>query len=130
MEKETYTLDQIVEANLLVRSEYESILKQQSETISKLESTISDLLYRMQNLENVKLYNSEQRTNTEAPSGFKDLTEEQDNMLIGVLRDYREHLSDWEVSFISSIREQQSTSQKQRDLLNKTLRKVWAKAGV
>lgn len=103
-----YTLEDLKEANIIVRNEYDGILKE-------LEQKLYDTQERLKNLESAILYNSDtSRQPTDSPTNFRKLTASNIKAL--------EHMksrstSDWSINFIDSVLTQGSTSEKQRKVL-------------
>ena len=103
-----YTLEDLKEANLIVRNEYDKILKE-------LEQKLYDTQERLRNLESAILYNSDtNRQPTDSPKDFRKLT---DNNIKALESMKLRTNSDWAVTFIDSVLKQGSTSEKQRKVL-------------
>ena len=110
-----YTLEDLKEANIIVRNEYDSILKE-------LQQELYDTKERLRNLESAILYNSDtERQPKEMPTGFEKLTDKKRAMLEAMKVKSN---SDWAISFIDSVLTQGTTSEKQRKVLNDIYQKL------
>lgn len=110
-----YTLEDLKEANLIVRNEYDKILKE-------LEQKLYDTQERLKNLESAILYNSDtSKQPTDSPKKFQPLTTKQ---ILALKSIQRKTKSDWAVSFVQSILDQGSTSEKQRVKIKEIYKKL------
>jgi len=127
MESKVYTLSELSEANLIVRNEYSDLLSEMRGIITNLQSELSDAKERIRNLEKTAHYTGREGSMpTEAPKGFKPLDGITTKKLRVMLLEAQNN-GDSGISFIQSVLDQGSTSEKQREILNKIHKRLSGK---
>lgn len=117
-----YTLEDIKTANMVVRMEYDSTLKDLQKQINDLKALVNNLSSKV----NEPSYAIRSISQTTKPDGdkpqFKQLTHEQLQGL-KVMYDSPE-TSDWDKNFINTVMTYQRVSEKQWNILQQIAQKV------
>jgi len=121
MEK-VFTLEDLKTANMIVRNEYESILRDLQKQINDLKTEVYNLSLKVKEPSYAIRSLSTTIEKTEAKSQFDKFTIEQLQSLEVAYKS--DKISDWERNFIDSLMTYQRVSDKQKPILKKIIEKV------
>ena len=121
MEK-VYTIEDLKNANLIVRNEYEGKFIELQSQIKDLQAVISILSSKVESLSSANRGISQLQEPRDTPAGFMHVDQDGLKALQKIYDS--EVISDWERDFVDSIITYQRVSEKQKPILMKIADKV------